>query len=239
MAAENLTRARGGISTACHIWEIITNNRKDGINKATHSLTLFLKSFSFHFSYKLTFRWYLEGEVLNKKWAENGYDDKIAVGWPIWHVIQIRWAYLKPSPRKSWASGQLDFLADECRNPNKLYKTMKGGGGWVEKKHFKYMKEGFSWLNHASRRHGSSSMKIRCLCKWGLECIWLVLPLTLSYPRFGASPCSGPVSGHLRRRWVEPQNKPNIAPVCQQTFTGRRTAAWSEPNLILRWACKL
>ena len=26
---------------------------------------------------------------------------------------------------------------------------------------------------------------------------------------------------------AELQNMPNIAPVCQQTFTGRRTAAWN------------
>jgi len=29
---------------------------------------------------------------------------------------------------------------------------------------------------------------------------------------------------------AELQNPPNIAPVCQQTFTGRRTAAWNEPT---------
>ena len=30
---------------------------------------------------------------------------------------------------------------------------------------------------------------------------------------------------------AELQNEPNIAPVCQQTFTGRRTAAWNEPRV--------
>ena len=31
---------------------------------------------------------------------------------------------------------------------------------------------------------------------------------------------------------AELQNMPNIAPVCQQTFTSRRTVAWNEPRLM-------
>ena len=32
--------------------------------------------------------------------------------------------------------------------------------------------------------------------------------------------------------WIYATSSPNIAPVCQQTFTGRRTAAWNEPTAV-------
>ena len=48
--------------------------------------------------------------------------------------------------------------------------------------------------------------------------------------RFGASPCSGPGTGHLRRRVKRSSKKSQTLRLfAQQTFTGRRTAAWNEP----------
>ena len=125
-----------------------------------------------------------------------------------WSKVQI-WKLKLRSPRKSWASGQLDFWqmnAEIQTGYTKHWREQVGGS----KKHFKYVEGRIITAEPRLKRDEdedtSSSMK-------GLLFVqvraWLVLPLTLSYPKISLSDSSR--NCRWARRFRIPRVRPRLA----------------------------